>query len=82
MIIDGLASHKRRDDEIIAKIREGIVRIGWSETARRSGINRVTLYRTFGNMRTLCKGPRGPQGPSLETILAVLPVIGLRLWVE
>lgn len=56
---------------MIEQIRAAIARVGWSETARRSGVDRVTLHRCFGNS--------GNQNPKLATIEAVLPHVGLRL---
>lgn len=32
---------------IVDLIRSEIMKVGWSETARRSGVNRSTLWRTF-----------------------------------
>lgn len=52
-------------------IRAGIERAGWSETARRSGIDRTTLHRNFPKC--------GSGNPKLETIVAVLPHVGLEL---
>jgi len=68
-------------DDMIARIREAIVRVGWSETARRCGIDRVTLHRAFGTTPKV-KGPRGPIGPSFDTVLAVLPAVGLKLIIK
>jgi DNA-binding phage protein len=56
---------------LLAEIRAGIVRVGWSEVARRSGMHRITLHRCFG------KNGRGR--PTLATIERVLPHIGLQL---
>lgn len=57
--------------EFLATVRARIQSVGWSETARRSGINRVTLHRCFGE--------RARNDPGLETIVAVLPHVGLEL---
>lgn len=56
---------------VLAKIRAGIERVGWSETARRSGVARSHLHRAFG--------ANGRGGPSLNTIERVLPHVGLDL---
>lgn len=61
-------------NEVIAAIRAAIERIGWSETARRSGVERTHLHRSFGE--------NGREWPSLSTIERVLPHLGLRLRVE
>ena len=51
---------------IIARAR------GMTELASETGIKRQQLYRTFG-----------PQGnPTLETMLKVLPALGLRMRIE
>jgi DNA-binding phage protein len=59
---------------VVEQIRAAIERIGWSETARRSGVNRVTLHRCFGK--------NGREHPTMTTIERVLPHIGLRIAVE
>lgn len=58
--------------EIVAKIRDGIARVGWSETARRTNIARAQLWRNF----------KEGGNPKLETIAAVLPHVGLELTVQ
>lgn len=57
---------------LVGRIRAGIERVGWSETARRSGVDRVKLHRTFGERM-------GHGNPRLELLLAVLPHVGLSL---
>lgn len=60
---------------ICAILRAAIVRTGWSETARRSGVNRVTLHRCFPH--------RGSgTNPSLATIAAVAGALSLQLTVS
>lgn len=59
---------------IIPEIRAGIERVGWTETARRSGLERTQLHRAFGK--------NGRQCPSLATVERLLPHVGLRLAVE
>lgn len=59
---------------VIAQIRAGIERLGWSEISRRSGVDRTCLHRVFG------KNGRGH--PSLTTIERVLPHLGLELQVR
>lgn len=59
---------------VVSEIRAAIVRMGWSETARRSGVDRTVLHRTFAEK------PR--KGPSLRTIERVLPALGLELAVR
>lgn len=56
---------------VIPQIREAIEREGWSKTADRSGVDRVTLHRCFG------KNGRGH--PTLTTVERVLPHVGLEL---
>ena len=58
---------------VLAGIREAIERIGWSETARLSGVDRTTLHRCFGR--------NGRGHPALATIERVLPHVGLELTV-
>jgi DNA-binding phage protein len=58
---------------VVADIRAGIERVGWTETARRSGIDRGTLHRSFGkNARRIA---------NLSTVERVVPHIGLALTV-
>jgi DNA-binding phage protein len=57
---------------LFAQIRVAIVRQGWSETARRSGVRRETLHRTFGPNPDI-------RAPNLNTIDAVVTALGLRL---
>jgi DNA-binding phage protein len=64
---------------VVGEIRTAIERQGWSETARRSGISRVTLHRAFGDTR---RKAAVNAGPSLATIERVLPSIGLELAVR
>jgi DNA-binding phage protein len=71
-----LSHHGRH--QLVLVLREAIARVGWTETARRCGIDRVTLHRAFGTTPKV-KGPRGPIGPSLDTVLAVLPAVGIEL---
>lgn len=63
------------NDEIVPIVRAAIQRVGWSETARRAGVDRVTLHRCFGAR------PNG-RGPQLSTLLAILPHVGLSLTVK
>jgi len=56
---------------VLSDIRAAITAMGWSETARRSGVDRVTLHRVFGE--------NGRGHPTLETIERVLPTLGLNL---
>lgn len=64
-----MAGQKLMATDLREQLRAAIKQIGWSETARRSGCDRVTLHRAFG--------PRG--NPKLSTIVAVLPVVGLNI---
>ena len=57
---------------LLEQIRERIKRIGWAQTARRSGVERVQLYRNFS-------GRIGTGNPRLSMIEAVLPTLGLQL---
>lgn len=57
---------------LCAQVRSAIVRTGWSETARRSGIRRETLHRSFS-------GRPDAQTPSLTTIAAVADALDLAL---
>ncbi len=59
---------------VVEQIRAGIERLGWSETARRCGVDRTQLHRAFGH------NPR--KGTSLRTIERVLPALGLELTVK
>lgn len=60
----------------VAFIRARIETVGWSETARRSGLHRCHLHRAFGANR------RGSGLPTLRTLTALLPVLGLELTVR
>jgi DNA-binding phage protein len=60
--------------EIRDQVREAIVRVGWSETARRSGYDRCNLHRAFRkNSRTV---------PNLATIVDVAEAVGLKIEVR
>lgn len=64
------------DAEIVCEeLRAAIVRTGWSETARRSGVDRCNLHRAFTAER------RGGGLPSFATVAAVARALGLRLCV-
>lgn len=54
---------------LVAQLREAIVRTGWSETARRAGVNRCALHRSFKRGGT----------PSFERIDAVAEAVGMRV---
>lgn len=58
-------------DELIAPLRNRIERIGWTETARRSGLRRESLHRALGRNRTV--------DPSFSTIVRVAKAVGLKL---
>lgn len=58
---------------IVAQIRTRIKLMGWSYVARKSGVERPTLWRAFGD------GCCPNRSPTLTTLNAVLPVIGLEL---
>lgn len=61
--------------ELIAIIRERVEQVGWSEAARRAGVDRCNLHRSLG--------PRHAQFPaSLRTLQKLLPAIGLELTVK
>lgn len=53
-------------------VRRAIEERGWSNVARSSGVDRVTLHRCFGNRRARYK-------PSLRTLEATLSVLGLEI---
>lgn len=61
--------------DLIALIRARVEQIGWSESARRAGVDRCNLHRSLG--------PRSAQFPaSLRTLQKLLPAIGLELTVK
>lgn len=65
-----------RDAEAICEeLRAAIVRTGWSETARRCGIDRTALHRSF-------RPKRGNGQPSFVTVSLVAEALGLRLSIE
>jgi DNA-binding phage protein len=54
---------------VLDGMRAAIKRVGWSETARRSGVDRVTLHRVFGE----------GGNPKLSTIEKVAPHVGVAI---
>jgi DNA-binding phage protein len=52
-----------------------IARVGWSETARRSGVCRINLHRTFGPTRSV-------RAPNLATLCAIAEALGFELTVR
>jgi DNA-binding phage protein len=54
---------------ICARLRTEIIRTGWSETARRSGVERAALHRAFMG--------GGKRVPSFQTIASVAQALGL-----
>jgi len=52
-------------------LRAAIVEAGWSETARRSGVGRVVLYRAFPK--------QGTRMPGLTTTVRVAAALGLKV---
>jgi DNA-binding phage protein len=60
---------------ICATVRASIVLAGWSETARRSGVDRTALHRAF-------PPERGGRMPSFSMVIAVADALGLRLSIE
>lgn len=67
MTVDGLA--------IFALLRVEIVRVGWSETARRCGIDRTALHRAF-------RDKPATRSPHFGTIMAVADALGLEFTVR
>lgn len=59
---------------ICALVRREIVRTGWSETARRAGVERTALHRAFP--------PRGQRNPSFVTFTNVAAAVGLEFTVR
>jgi DNA-binding phage protein len=53
-------------------LRPAIVRAGWSATARRAKVDRVTLHRSF-------PARRGARVPNLGTVAAVAEALGLTI---
>lgn len=68
--------------ELMRQIRERIQSVGWSETARRASIHRVTLHRMFGTTPRWHIGPRGPKGPAFDVVVRVADAVGLTLRFE
>jgi DNA-binding phage protein len=60
---------------LCAALREHIIRAGWSETARRTGIDRCALHRAFPEKR------RGTM-PAFVTVSLVAAALNLRLAVS
>jgi DNA-binding phage protein len=56
---------------IIDMLREEIKRVGWSETARRSGLDRTSLHRAFQE--------RQHRFPSFVTVSLVAMALGVKL---
>jgi DNA-binding phage protein len=54
--------------KLIAEVAAAIERTGWSETSRRSGVDRVSLHRAFGAKTTV---------PSFTTLDRVAQALGL-----
>jgi DNA-binding phage protein len=59
---------------ICARLRKAIIKTGWSETARRVGMDRTALHRAFAPHR-------GNRTPSFVTISLVAQALGLKLTV-
>lgn len=59
---------------ICALVRSEIVRVGWSEIARRSGMDRTALHRAFP--------PKGDRNPSFRTMTSVADAVGLEFTVR
>lgn len=69
-------------DELLGEIRKRIVEQGWSATARKAEVHRVTLHRMFGTTPRARKGPQGPKGPDFGTVCKVADAVGLKLRFE
>jgi DNA-binding phage protein len=54
-------------------LRDAIVRTGWSETARRVGMDRTALHRAFGATKPSTRSCH------FATIMAVADAVGLEL---
>ena len=61
----------RDADAIVNLLREEIERVGWSEVARRSGIERTALHRAF-------QARRG-RAPAFTTVMFVAEALGVKL---
>lgn len=57
---------------LCVQLRAGIVRTGWSEMARRTGLDRCALHRSFPEIR-------GNRSMNLMTAALVANALGLRL---
>jgi probable addiction module antidote protein len=60
---------------LIAALREEIISVGWSATARQAGLNRCSLHRAF-------RATPGQSVPNFDTIMAVANALGLELTVR
>lgn len=60
---------------ICALLRGEIARVGWSETARRAGVDRCNLHRAF-------PADPGKRNPSFATVTEVARALGLEVTVR
>lgn len=69
--------HGRTPDStaVVAAPRAAIVRTGWSETARRCGLDRTSLHRAF-------RANPSTRSPNLGTVAAVALALGLELTIR
>jgi DNA-binding phage protein len=61
--------------DICAILRDEIVRTGWSETARRAGVERTALHRAF-------QASPGKHNPSFATVTKTAQALGLEFTVR
>jgi DNA-binding phage protein len=66
-----MSSAPDRRTGVVRDIGLVIERVGWREVARRTGVDRCALHRTFSR--------NGRGHPTLATLDRVLPHVGLRL---
>jgi DNA-binding phage protein len=62
---------------VLNQLGDAVADAGWTATARRSGVDRVTLHRLFGNMPG-----RTTNAPNFATLCLIAEALGLELTVR